>query len=139
MLLFAKEVTLSDQNFLIEISRTNTKVYFIAFEKGKQDQGGRYSLEVTQKQMFKILSESGNSFDAVIDRLYIHRGSDRLCLVDFLKMRHSPSSKHPNVMNVSQHSNNSNVPLYYHNGAFSSVADPSNKTIASPHQDEDME
>lgn len=125
---------MNDREFLIEISRTKNKVFVIAFDTKRPDQGGKYSLEFAEKQMFKLLTESNNSFEAIIDRLYIHPSSDKLCLYDFIKKRHSParaiSLKPLKKMSVTS-SGEAPCPLYYHNGAFSKVSDPKNKHVAA--------
>ena len=48
-LLFHKLVNMDERDFMIEISRTGTKIYVIAFNLARPDTGGKYSLEFTEK------------------------------------------------------------------------------------------
>lgn len=63
--------------------------------------------------MFKLLKEARNSFDELIDWLYIHPVLDKLCLYDFLKHWNSPDR----WINFEMKSKvEFSSPLYYFNG-----------------------
>ncbi len=53
--MYHKVIPIENEDYLIEISRTKTKVFIIAFRVA-DPKSSDYSLEFTEKQMFKLLS-----------------------------------------------------------------------------------
>lgn len=85
VLLFEKTAKIGNKDYLVEISRDKLHLFIIAFliEKAKY-----YTMQIPIKQAFKLLLELDNSFDALIDLLYLNY--DTLLLPDFLRTKFSP-------------------------------------------------
>jgi len=69
-LLFNRLVKFHEKDYLIEISRTKTQVFIIAWNCKTKEMSGEF-LTFTEKQMFKLLYEANNSFESLTERLYL--------------------------------------------------------------------
>jgi len=64
---------ISAKIYLVEISRTSKKVFFLLFPNFEKPKV--YLLEaMTEKQAMKLMSDSDNSFENIVSRLYIKFG-----------------------------------------------------------------
>ena len=61
---------ISGKIYLVEISRTSKKVFYLLFPN--YEKPNNYLVEVmTEKQAMKLMSDSDNSFENIVARLYI--------------------------------------------------------------------
>jgi hypothetical protein len=64
---------ISGKIYLVEISRTSKKVFFLLFPNFEKP--NNFLLEaMTEKQAMKLMSDSDNSFENIVGRLYIKFG-----------------------------------------------------------------
>jgi len=82
---------MGNKEFLVEISRDKLNLFVISFliEPSKSKTGFEYyTLQLPMKQAFKLFMELDNSFDALVDLLYIKHNT--LLLPNFLRAKFSP-------------------------------------------------
>lgn len=61
---------ISGKVYLVEISRTNKKVFYLLFPN--YEKPNNYLMEaMTEKQAMKLMSDSDNSFENIVARLYV--------------------------------------------------------------------
>jgi hypothetical protein len=61
---------ISGKVYLVEISRTSKKVFYLLFPN--YEKPNNYLMEgMTEKQAMKLMSDSDNSFENIVARLYV--------------------------------------------------------------------
>ena len=74
ILLFKKKKEIDGQRYAVEISRNARKVFILATLKDRAPLRRTHMLEITEKKAMQLLSKLENSWDRLVDMLYVKYG-----------------------------------------------------------------